>query len=71
MISTKKVNKVAGFRAMIGLTQEQMGERLGITKQQYSPKERGVRAFNDSEKEKFKNVLKEYFPEITIDEIFF
>lgn len=66
-----RINKIAGYRAMLGLTQEQMGKALGISKQQYSPKERGKVPFNDREKQAFKNVLIPYFPDITIDEIFF
>lgn len=66
-----RINKIAGYRAMLGLTQEQMGKALGISKQQYSPKGRGKVPFNDREKQAFKNVLIPYFPDITIDEIFF
>ncbi|MGB7472506.1 helix-turn-helix transcriptional regulator [Trichococcus sp.] len=66
-----KINKIAGYRAMLGLTQEQMGAKLGISKQQYSPKERGKLPFNDREKQAMKDVLLPYFPDITIDEIFF
>lgn len=67
----KEVNKIAGYRAMLGLTQEEIGEKLGISKQQYSPKERKERPFNDKEKQKFKELLEPYFPGITIDDIFF
>lgn len=56
---------------MVGLNQTEMGEVLGITKQSYSNKERGVNQFNDSEKAKFKEYIKVFFPGISIDEIFF
>lgn len=67
-----QINKIAGYRAMLGLTQQQMGERLGIkNKQTYSLKENGKRAFSDKEKELFKKIMLPYFPDITIDDIFF
>lgn len=67
----KKLNKVAGYRAMIGKTQEQIGEYLGISKQAYSNKERGKTNFNDKEKIKLKTLFSEYIPGISIEEIFF
>ncbi|MEM5568219.1 transcriptional regulator [Aerococcus viridans] len=67
-----QINKIAGYRAMLGLTQQQMGERLGIkNKQTYSLKENGKRAFSDKEKELLKKIMLPYFPDITIDDIFF
>lgn len=35
------LNKIKGYRNMLGLTQEQMGKKLGITKQTYHNKEVG------------------------------
>lgn len=67
----KKINVIAGYRAMLGLTQEELGELLGMSKQAYSMKERGERKFNDKEKEELKNLLLPYFPDITIDSLFF
>jgi len=67
----KKLNKVAGYRAMLELTQEELGRKLGMSKQQYSYKERGLSNFNDKEKQKFKEILTPFFPGITIDDIFF
>lgn len=66
-----RLNKIAGYRAMLGMTQEEFGRMISMSKQQYSQKERGERAFNDKEKEKVKEILLPYFPEITIDNIFF
>lgn len=67
----KKINKVAGYRAMLGMSQEDMGNIIGMSKQQYSTKERGVYPFSDREKEAMKNYLQNYFPGLTIDDIFF
>ena len=64
-------NKVKGYRNMLGLTQEQMGEKLGITKQTYHNKEIGKNSFSDKEKMTFKQLLLPIFPNITIEDIFF
>lgn len=66
-----KLNKVAGYRAMLELTQEEFGGKLRMSKQLYSRKERGQISFNDYEKTEIKKLLTPYFPNITIDEIFF
>lgn len=65
------LNKVAGYRAMLSLDQYEMADKLGITPQAYSRKERGITAFNDDEKKTVKEMLLPHFPDITIDEIFF
>lgn len=64
-------NKIAGYRKMLGHTQESMAKEFGISKQAYWMKERGDTQFNDREKVLFKEMLKSIFPDITIDEIFF
>ncbi|MFW3653469.1 helix-turn-helix transcriptional regulator [Vagococcus fluvialis] len=64
-------SKVAGYRKMLNCTQEEMGEKLGISKQSYYLKEKGKSSFSDKEKLIFKNLLKNIFPDITIDTIFF
>ena len=70
-MSRKGINKMAGYRAMIEMTQKQIADYLGILPQSYSNKERGEVAFKDEEKVKIKELLNPYFPGITIDEIFF
>ncbi|MEB3643231.1 MULTISPECIES: helix-turn-helix transcriptional regulator [Streptococcus] len=64
-------DKVRGYRNMLGLTQAQLGDRLGMTKQTYHNKEVGKNAFTDEEKRNFKELLLPQFPDITIDDIFF
>ena len=64
-------NKVRGYRNMLGLTQQQLGEKLGMTKQTYYNKETEKTAFSDSEKIAFKKLLIPIFPDITIEDIFF
>lgn len=56
---------------MLGMTQAEMGLKLGISKQSYHCKETGKRAFTDSEKMKFKKLLTPLFPNITLEDIFF
>lgn len=65
------MNKVAGYRKMLGYTQESLAKEFGILTQAYWKKERGDTQFSDQEKRKFKDMLKPFFPNITIDEIFF
>lgn len=63
--------KIAGYRTMLGFNQAEMAKKLGISKQAYRMKEVGKTQFNDKEKMLIKEMLKEIFPNITIDEIFF
>lgn len=35
------MNKIKGYRNMLGLTQEELGKKLGISKQSYYNKETG------------------------------
>lgn len=71
MVTVISVNRIAGYRRMLGLTQKEMAEKLNISVQAYSKKELGKTPFKDSEKIAFKKMLEPLFPEITIDEIFF
>ncbi|EIE3588085.1 helix-turn-helix domain-containing protein [Staphylococcus pseudintermedius] len=65
------MNKIAGYRKMLGMSQSEMASKMNISVQSYSKKENGKVAFKDSEKVLFKNLLLPYFNNITIDEIFF
>lgn len=56
---------------MLGFTQEELGNKLGITKQSYHNKEVGKNSFTDSEKLVFKELLLPLFPDITLEDIFF
>lgn len=68
----KKLNRLKYYRNMLGLTQEQMCNIIGLkNKQNYSLKETGKIKFNDLEKIKIKNVINEKYPDVTIDELFF
>lgn len=66
------LNKVAGYRVMLGFTQKEMAKNLHIkTQQQYNLKENGKSSFSDEEKQLFKMLLVPYFKDITIGQIFF
>ncbi|WP_265460079.1 helix-turn-helix transcriptional regulator [Enterococcus sp. HY326] len=65
------MNKVAGYRVMVGMKQKEMATILNISRQAYSEKERGNIPFKDSEKEIMKEKFKLVNPNVTIDEIFF
>lgn len=67
----ESMNKIAGYRKMLGKTQTEMGKKFGISKQAYYKKEKGVVPFSDNEKLVFKKMLTPLFPNITIDDIFF
>ncbi len=65
------MNKIVGYRKMLGMTQEDMAKKFNISKQAYWMKEKGKSQFSDKEKLLFKRMLLPLFPLITVDEIFF
>lgn len=66
-----KSDKIRGYRHMLGKTQAQMAETLNISPQSYHNKECGKVRFTDDEKMIFKKMLLPFFPDITIEDIFF
>ena len=62
---------VKHYRKILGLTQGEMARKIGISEQSYWNKENGRRKFNDEEKQTVRDVLKQFFPDITVDDIFF
>lgn len=62
---------VSAYRKFAGFTQQEMAQYLDISISSYRNKEGERTAFNDFEKVKIKNLVSDYFPDITIDEIFF
>ncbi|NYS33560.1 helix-turn-helix domain-containing protein [Streptococcus danieliae] len=65
------MSKLKGYRVMLGHTQADIASVLGITKQAYSNKETGKTQFNDREKVKIRDMVREIEPNITIDDLFF
>ncbi|RAI82534.1 hypothetical protein BFS35_002270 [Macrococcoides goetzii] len=66
------MNKIAGYRKMLGLTQEDIAKIFKISVQAYRMKEKGISSFKKNEMIWFRDTLRgSMFPSITIDEIFF
>ena len=56
------MNKVAGYRKMLGYTQESLAKEFGISTQAYWKKERGDTQFSDQEKKEVQRHVKTFFP---------
>ncbi|WP_049509645.1 helix-turn-helix transcriptional regulator [Streptococcus pseudopneumoniae] len=65
------MSKLRGYRVMLGLTQQQMADKLKISLQSYNNKELGKTSFNDRERLVIKSMVTEIKPDITIDELFY
>lgn len=66
------MKKIKEYREQLGLTQEEMADELELSRQNYNQKENEQRKWNDSDKIKIRELLKEKLdPDITIDEIFY
>ena len=65
------VNRVAGYRKMLNLTQADIAKKLGISAQAYGQKENGKVAFKDQEKIIMVNILKIANPDLNIQNLFF
>ncbi|HFH6693050.1 TPA: helix-turn-helix transcriptional regulator [Streptococcus agalactiae] len=65
------MDKLRGYRVMLGLTQKDMSDKLNISLQSYNNKETGKNAFNDKERLAIKSMVSEIKPDITIDELFY
>lgn len=64
------MNKVKGYRTMIGYSQEDMAKALDITRDTYRLKESGERQFTQDEMIKFLNEVKKTDKTATLDIIF-
>ena len=67
----KPMSKLRGYRVMLGLTQQQMANKLKISLQSYNNKELGKTPFNDKERLAIKSMVAEIKSDITIDELFY
>ena len=63
--------KVKGFRNMLNLSQKEVADMLGLSKQSFSLKERGKVKFTIDEMKTLKNLFSSINPHITIEDIFF
>ena len=66
-----KTNKLLGLRKSVGIKQDEIAKFLEINQATFSKKERGVSEFKRTEMEKVTIYLRRYFPDITMEEIFF
>jgi len=64
-------NIVKGYRNHLGKTQKEMADCLDISITSYRNKENGITNFTDKEKVKFTSLVKDMFPNVTIESIFF
>jgi DNA-binding XRE family transcriptional regulator len=65
------MNRIIGYRNMIGLTQKEMAKELSVSEGTYRNKEKGKSSFKDNEMEIFLKLVRREFPSVTIDDIFF
>ncbi len=63
--------KVAGYRTIAKMTQEQLASKLNISTVTYRKREKGQSSFTISEMKIITELVKEYIPEINIQTIFF
>lgn len=66
-----KPNKIKGYRYMLGLTQKEMGLKLGISKETYIKRERGETKFKDNEKLLLKKCYYRCFQILQLKRYFF
>ncbi len=64
-------NKLLGLRKSINKTQADIAKLLDINQATFSKKEKGVSEFKKTEMEKIASLFKQYYPSITLEEIFF
>lgn len=65
------MEKLKGYRVMLGMTQQKMADKLSISLQSYNNKELGKNPFNDKERLLIKSMVTKVKPDITIDELFY
>ena len=65
------MNKILGYRKMIGMSQLKMAEELGISENQYRAKEKGRYDFTKKEIEDFTKTIQKFDSKITVLDIFF
>lgn len=65
------MNRVAGYRVMLGMKQKDVAEILNLSRQSYCMKENNHIPFKDGEKIILKELFMQIDKGITIDSIFF
>lgn len=65
------MNKVKGFRTMLGMTQLEMANELGISDNTYRTLENNPDKFTLEQMNKFLDVVKRVDPSVKAEDIFF
>lgn len=63
--------RIKDYRVLMKMTQQNVADQFGISKQAYSQKERGVIKFTHDQMIGFKMLVNRVDPTATIDDIFF
>ena len=64
--------KIKKYREQLGMTQQEMADELGLSRQNYHQKENDLRKWSDSDKVNIRELLrKKLDPALTIDELFY
>lgn len=65
------MQELSNYRKAVGYTQKDMAKIFGISRQAYYRKEKGYTSFSDKEKIVFRDLIKPFFPNATIESLFF
>lgn len=65
------MNKIAGYRKMLGLTQEELANKIGISRSSFQSKENGKFPFKQTEMKKIVIVFQQADLNVTLDSLFF
>lgn len=65
------MNKIAGYRKMLGLTQEELANKIGISRSSFQSKENGKFPFKQTEMKKIVTVFQQADLNVTLDSLFF
>lgn len=65
----QEINKIKGYRVMIGLTQKEMAEQLNINERTYNYKETNNSKFTVEELNKLQNIFNAHGLKITTSDL--
>mgnify|MGYP003322710657 CR=1 FL=1 len=63
------INKIKGYRVMVGLTQEEMAQKIGVSLRAFQNKEQGTTNFTLEDLKKIKSVLEEKGLSVLLEEL--
>ena len=65
-------DKIKQYREQLGMTQQEMADEIGLSRQNYHQKEKQIRKWADGDKVNIRELLrKKLDPDITIDTLFY